>query len=197
MATKLEFLAEHSIFSELTDAELWTLSQIALECEFGEDSVIAYQRDVADGIVIVKSGRLFAQEVDQYGRVRDANTREFTENEYFGAEWLFETGTQPATVTGTHDGRIITINGEDFRHFLISYPDAIHRLEPVFDEEGELESGLPEDAWERADKLPLKEKRDHIGPIVAVAADIMQNFVGQRFGVLMLPTTHLIVWAFG
>ena len=187
MTTKPEFLAEHSIFMDLTEAELWALSQIAQECEFEEGSVIAYQRDVADGIVIVKSGRLHAKEVDQYGRVRQSNTREFSENDFFGAEWLFETGTQAATVTGTHKGRIITINGEDFRRFLISYPEAIHHLEPVIDEEGVRYSGLPDDAWDRADRLPLKEKRDHIGPI-RLLPDELVEYYSRRSSVVLVTS---------
>jgi membrane protein YdbS with pleckstrin-like domain len=187
--TKLEFLAEHPIFADLEEDELFALSQIAKECEFEEGSVIAYQRDVADGIVIVKSGRLYAQEVDQYGRVRQTNTREFTENEFFGAEWLFETGTQPATVTGTHDGRIITINGEDFRRFLISYPEAIHHLEPVIDEDGVRYSGLPEDAWDRADRLPLKEKRERIGPIRLLPDELVEYY--SRRSTIVLVTSLL------
>ncbi len=197
MTTKLEFLAVHPIFADLDEAELYALSQIAQECEFEEGSVIAYQRDVADGMVMVKSGRLYAQEVDQYGRVRDANTRAFRENDFFGAEWLFELGTQPATVTGTHDGRIIIVNGELFRRFLISYPNAIHNLEPVIDEEGERYSGLPEEAWERADRLPLKERRERIGPIRLLPDELVEYYTRRStivlFTNLLWPIMGLIL----
>lgn len=187
MTTKFEFLAEHTIFTGLDDAELLALSQIAQECEFEDGSVIAYQRDVADGLVIIRSGRLHAQEVDQYGRVREANTREFAEMDYFGTEWLFEIGTQPATVTGTHDGRVIIINGEDFRRFLINYPDAIHKLEPLIDEEGVQYRGLPEDAWERAEKLPLKEKRDRIGDI-RLLPDELVEYYSRRSSIVLITS---------
>jgi membrane protein YdbS with pleckstrin-like domain/CRP-like cAMP-binding protein len=189
VTTKLEFLAKHTIFADLDDAELLALSQIAEECDFGEGSVIAYQRDVADGITIVKSGRLHSKEVDQHGRVRDANTRQFAENDFFGAEWLFETGTQPATVTGTHEGRIIIIKGEDFRRFLISYPDAVHNLEPIIDEEGHRYSGLPEEAWERANKLPLTERREHIGPIRLLPDELVEYY--SRRSTIVLVTSLL------
>jgi hypothetical protein len=189
VTTKLEFLAEHSIFADLDEAELFALSQIAQECEFEEGSVIAYQRDVADRMILVKSGRLHAQEVDQFGRVRQANTRQLAEKDFFGAEWLFETGSQPATVTGTHDGRIIIIDSEDFHRFLISYPDAIHSLEPLIDEEGVHYSGLPEDAWERAERLPLKEKRDRIGPIRLLPDELVEYY--SRRSTIVLITSLL------
>ncbi len=187
MTTKLEFLANHSIFADLDDDELYALSQIAREFGFAEGAVIAYQRDVADSLVIVKSGRLYAQEVDNYGRVRENNTRQYTENDFFGAEWLFETGTQPATITGTHAGRIIVIKGEDFRRFLISYPEAIHKLEPVVDEDGVRYSGLPEEAWERADRLPLTDSRDHIGPI-RLLPDELVEYYSRRSTIVLISS---------
>ena len=187
MTTKLEFLGEHPIFADLDDAELMAFSQIAQECDFRDGSIVAYQRDVADDMVIVMSGRLYAQEVNPQGVVRAANTRQFETNDFYGAEWLFETGTHPATVTGTHAGRLITINGEDFRHFLISYPGAIHRLEPVVDDEGHHYGGLPEEAWEKASKLPLKVRRERIGPI-RLLPDELVEFYSRRSTIVLLQS---------
>ncbi len=187
MTTKLEFLGEHPVFVDLDDAELLALSQIAQECDFEESSIIAYQRDVADGMVIVKSGRLYAQEVDPQGVVRDANTRQYLSKDFFGAEWLFEAGTHPATVTGTHDGRIILIRGEDFRRLLISYPDAIHRLEPALDDDGQWYGGMPEEAWEKADKLPLTGRRERIGPIVLLPDELVEYY-SRRSTIVLLES---------
>lgn len=186
MTTKLEFLAQHPVFADLDDDELLALSHIAQEYEFEAGAVIAYQRDAADEMVIVKSGRLHAQEVDNYGRVRQANTRNYTENDLFGAEWLFEPGTHPATVNGTHDGRLITIKGDDFRRFLINYPEAIHHLEPVIDDEGHRYSGLPENAWDRANRLPLRDRRDHIGPIRLMPDELVEYYTRRSTIVLMV-----------
>ncbi len=190
MTTKLEFLGEHPVFADLDDVELMALNQIAQECDFEEGSIIAYQRDIADGIVIVKSGRLYAQEVDSLGVVRAANTRQFAAKDFYGAEWLFETGTHPATVTGTHNGRIIIIKGEDFRRLLINYPDAIHRLEPVVDDEGHWYSGLPEEAWEIASKLPLTERRERIGPI-RLLPDELVEYYSRRSTIVLLES---LIW---
>ncbi|MDX1415955.1 MAG: PH domain-containing protein [Candidatus Promineifilaceae bacterium] len=187
MTTKLEFLGEHPIFADLDDDELIALSQIAKECDFNEGSIIAYQRDVADGMVIVKSGRLYAQEVDPQGVVRAANTRQYEAKDYYGTEWLFETGTHPATVTGTHEGRLILINGEEFRHFLMAYPSAIHHLEPVVDEEGHLYSGLPEEAWEKAEQLPLTRRRERIGPIRLLPDELVQYY-SRRSTIVLLES---------
>jgi uncharacterized membrane protein YdbT with pleckstrin-like domain len=187
VTTKLEFLADHPVFADLDDAELLALNQIAQEADFSEGSIIAYQRDVADGMVIVKSGRLYAQEVDPQGVVRAANTRQFGPNSFYGAEWLFETGTHPATVTGTHPGRIIIIKGEDFRRLMIKYPESIHHLEPVLDDDGQWYSGLPQDAWETADKLPLKVRRERIGPI-RLLPDELVEYYSRRSTIVLLES---------
>ena len=197
MTTKLEFLADHPVFADLDDAELLALTQIAQECDFNKDSIIAYQRDVAEGMVIVKSGRLYAQQVDPQGVVRAANTRQYLPKDFYGTEWLFETGTHPATVTGSDPGRIIIINGEDFRRFMISYPSVIPHLEPVVDEDGQWYSGLTEEAWEKANKLPLKAHRDHIGP-VRLLPDELVEYYARRSTVVLLeslfwPTLGIIV----
>lgn len=190
MTTKLEFLANHPIFVDLDDAQLLALSQIAQECEFEESSIIAYQRDVAEEMVIVKSGRLYAQEVNPQGVVLQANTRQYTENEFYGTHFLFETGTHPATVTGTHAGRIIIIKGEDFRRFMVSYPNVVRQLEPVVDEEDQWYSGLPEDAWEMAYKLPLSRKQTKIGPIRLLPDELLEYY-SRRSTIVLLES---LIW---
>ncbi len=190
MTTKLEFLADHPIFADLDDGQLFALSQIAQEHKFDEDSIIAYQRDVADELVIVRSGRLYAQEVNPQGVVLQANTRQYTTNDFYGAEFLFETGTQPATVTGTHAGRIIKIKGEDFRRFMVLYPNIIHQLEPVVDEDDHWYSGLPEEAWDKAYRLPLSAKRTKIGPIRLLPDELLEYY-SRRSTIVLLES---LIW---
>ncbi|MFN2136473.1 MAG: PH domain-containing protein [Candidatus Promineifilaceae bacterium] len=190
MTTKLEFLAEHPVFADLNNDELLALNQIAQEYSFTPDAIIAYQRDLADSMYIVRSGRLYAKEVDERGIVRENNTRQYGPKDFFGAEWLFQLGSFPATVTGKENGKVIVIKGDQFRQFLRAYPEAIERLEPVVDAEGVWYSGLPEDVWEIATKLPLVERRTHIGPIRLLPDEIVEYY-SRRSTVFLLER---ILW---
>lgn len=187
MTTKLQFLAEHPIFADLLDDEMLALNQLAREYSFEPDSVIAYQRDVADSMYIVRDGRLYAKEVDDLGIVRDNNTRQYGSGDFFGAEWLFEIGSHPATVTGTDSGHVIILRGEEFRQFLRAYPEAIQRLEPVVDQDGEWYGGLPEEVWQIAEKLPLVEQRQSIGPIRLLPDEIVEYY-SRRSSIFLLQS---------
>jgi membrane protein YdbS with pleckstrin-like domain len=190
VTTKLQFLGEHPIFENLLDDELLALNQIAREYSFQPGAVIAYQRDIADSMYLVRDGRLYAKEVDEQGIVREANTRHYGPNEFFGAEWLFEIGTHPATVKGSDTGHLIIIQGDEFRQFLRAYPDAIPRLEPIVDADGDWYAGLPEDVWEIAEKMPLVERRDHIGPIRLLPDEIVEYY-SRRSSVFLLESILL------
>ena len=187
MTTKLQFLAEHPIFADLLDDELLALNQLAREYSFEPDSVIAYQRDVADSMYIVRDGRLYAKEVDDLGIVRDNNTRQYGSSDFFGAEWLFEIGSHPATVTGTDSGHVIILRGEEFHQFLRAYPEAIQRLEPVVDQDGVWYGGLPEEVWQIAEKLPLVEQRQSIGPIRLLPDEIVEYY-SRRSSIFLLQS---------
>ena len=185
MTTKLEFLAEHPIFADLYDDELLALNQLAQEYSFAPRAVIAYQRDVADSMYLVRDGRLFAKQIDDQGIVRQGSTRQYGPGEFFGAEWLFEVGSHPATVTGTDAGHVIILKGDDFRQFLRAYPQAIQRLAPVVDEGGQWYGGLPEDVWEIAHKLPLVEQRQRIGPIRLLPDEVVEYY-SRRSSIFLL-----------
>jgi uncharacterized membrane protein YdbT with pleckstrin-like domain len=151
MPGRLDFLQQLDIFSELTEDEIIDLARVAKEFEFDDGAVIAYQRDVANSMYIVREGRLYAQRVDQSGVVREA--RAYTAGEHFGEEWLFAPTIHPATVKGQGGGRVIIIDGPDFLSFLVTHLDALDALEPYYDEfTGELIAGLPAAAWEEAEK---------------------------------------------
>ena len=173
--SKLAFFADHPVFKNLDEDELRALCQIVREYAFDAKSVIAFQRDIADCMYLVRNGRLFAREVDEHGRVRDANTRSYHEGEYFGAEWLFTPGTFPATVTGRESGRIYVIEREHFLNFLKNYPNAINHLAPDNDF-AENPVGLPPNAWEEASKLTLVERRDRIGAIRLLPDELVEYY---------------------
>jgi uncharacterized membrane protein YdbT with pleckstrin-like domain len=151
MPGRLDFLQKLDVFSELTEDEIIDLARVAKEYEFDDGAVIAYQRDVANSMYIVREGRLYVQRVDQSGAVRES--RGYTAGEHFGEEWLFAPSIHPATIKGQGNGRIIIIDGPDFLSFLSTHLDALDALEPYYDDAtGELIAGLPAEAWEEAEK---------------------------------------------
>jgi CRP-like cAMP-binding protein/membrane protein YdbS with pleckstrin-like domain len=154
---KYDFLAQLSLFDSLTEGELAALDAITTEYEFDEGAVIAYQRDVADRLYIVKSGRLYAQSVDERGIVRETpETRPYLPGQWFGDGWLFVPGAHPATVKATSNGRLLIIEGSDFLQFLEDNPGALEALEPDFDVTDEHLGGLSEEAWTEAQKSRIR-----------------------------------------
>lgn len=127
MVSKEEFLGKLPIFSELNEEELEDLAQITDEYEFETGAVIAYQRDIADRFYIVRSGRLFAQRVDERGIVRES--RSYLPGDYFKDIWLFTPTTHEMTVNAAAPGRILVIEEQKFLPFLIENPGLVEVLE--------------------------------------------------------------------
>lgn len=150
MTDKLDFLAQLPIFAALTYEEVDELARIAQEYSFGDNAVIAYQRDVADAFYIVRSGRLYAQTVDDRGIVRES--RSYLPGDYFGEEWLFAPAAHPATVFGKDNGRLLIIRGSDFLQLLGAHPQVLSNLEPTYDQSDNILAGLTEEAWAEAQK---------------------------------------------
>jgi CRP-like cAMP-binding protein/membrane protein YdbS with pleckstrin-like domain len=153
---KANFLAELPIFSALNDDEyLEDLAAIAREYEFDEGAVIAYQRDVVEDMYIVRSGRLYAQRLDDRGAVRES--KQYFAGDYFDDVWLFVPQTHPMTVTAAQNGRLLLINNHDFVAFVTQHPGALAALEPYVDLDGNVIAGLSPEAWAEAKKLEGRE----------------------------------------
>lgn len=185
----VDFLAQVSIFEDLTDEELTALAAITEEYAFHRGSVIAYQRDVADNLYIVREGRLFASSVDDNGIVRDS--RSYFATDYFQDVWLFERQAHPATVIGGGDGRVLIIPEEKFLAFLVSHPGALSRLEPEFDENGHVILGLSETAWELAQKTRVKA--DKRSAAINLLTDELVEFYARRSNWFLLVRLFLPV----
>jgi uncharacterized membrane protein YdbT with pleckstrin-like domain len=153
MTSKREFLARLPLFKNLDPQAIDALSSIAREYEFDKGAVLAYQRDVADKLYILRRGRLFARTVDERGIVRETQGHE--EGARIKDIWLFLRQAHDATITATEAGRVIIIERADFLNFLRHYPDALDDFEPVFDEAGEQQAGLDAEAWAEALKIKV------------------------------------------
>jgi uncharacterized membrane protein YdbT with pleckstrin-like domain len=176
VTNKLEFLAQLPLFAALNEGELRALATICQELEYEDGAVIAYQRDVADSMVIVQSGRLFARVVDERGIVRD--TSPFLPGDHFGDVWLFASDIHQATVKTTGRSRVILINGAEFLNFLQNYPSVLPKLEPDFDELDEVEVGLSPEAWAEAQKSRLQA--DKRSAAISLLADELVEYQARR-----------------
>lgn len=176
MTTKLEFLAQSSLFYALDEAELRALASISNEYEYEDGAVVAYQRDVADSLYIVRTGRLFARAVDERGIVRE--TQAYVPGDHFGDIWLFASDVHPATVKATGNSHVIIIKGIEFLKFLEVYPEALAQLEPDFDEVEGIEIGLSYEAWAEAKKSRLRADRQSAA--VSLLSDELVEFHARR-----------------
>ena len=154
MATKQEFIATLPLFADLSEAAQAAVARVAKEYAFEQNAVIAYQRDVAGSLTIVKEGRLFARALDPNGIARE--TRSYVPGQHFNDLWLFVPGIHSATVKGAEAGRLLIINSADFLHLLEEYPVIVDDLAPRDD--GETHYGLSEAAWREAQKLKLRRR---------------------------------------
>lgn len=181
--SRLAFLDTLPIFKYLTHEELRALAAISKQYDVPEGAVLAYQRDVADALTIVRSGRLYARGVDEQGIVREA--RAYGEGEYFNDVWLFTPRAHTATIRVTDAGRILIIESADFIKFLEVYPDALDNLAPEYDENGEVIAGLSTEAWEEAQKSLISPARSHF-PVDQLPPEELIEFAARRSRWLLL-----------
>lgn len=185
------FLQQLEIFSELEEEEIRALARIVDEYEFDDKATIAYQRDVANKMIIVRSGRLFAYQVDSQGIVRD--TRSYFTGDYFEDTWLFAPQTHQATVKGAGEGRILMIEEEKFLRFLDDHPYLVEYLH------------LSEEAQQAAEGSRFAQPSRRVRSLNLLPDEIVQYNSRRSFWlyvvkVFWLPLVWLgfvaIVWGF-
>jgi len=197
VASKQEFLAELPIFADLSEAGLDAVARVANEYAFEQGAVIAYQRDVADRLTIVKEGRLFAKSLDARGVARAEHTRPYRQGEYFEDRWLFTPGVHQATVKGSEAGRLLIIDGPAFVQLLKDYPAIIDELAPRDD--GGVRYGLSDAAWAEASKLKVR-RRVRTSSIGALLPDERLEYFARRSrwllaGRVLMPVIMVIAAA--
>lgn len=133
MQAKVDFLRSIELFKNLKDHELVRLARNTREYAFEAGAVIAYQRDVAHTLYIVKEGRLDWFSMNREGEVLSSSR--YMPGQYFRDVWLFAPGTHDATVRAARDGRLVVISGPDFVRFLTETPSAVPRIEPLLSPE--------------------------------------------------------------
>jgi membrane protein YdbS with pleckstrin-like domain len=186
MTSKREFLEKLPLFKNLDGEALDALASLAREYEFERGAVLAYQRDVADKLYIVRRGRLFARTVDERGIVR--GTDAYLPGDRFNDVWLFLRQAHDATVKATEGGRVVVIDRDDFLRFVRHYPEAIDDLEPEFDENGEQIAGLVPDAWEEALKV-----QTGTGDATSRQGALVEYFARRSHWLLVVKELPLII----
>ncbi len=207
MATKLEFIGTLPIFANLSEAARTAVAAIATEYAFKPNAVIAYQRDVANSLYIVKEGRLFAKGLDAGGRAREGLTRTYEPRQSFDDLWLFVPGVHPATVKGStgaggtsnpdDEGRLLIIPGPAFHKLLEEFPVIIDQLAPRDD--GEVHYGLSDAAWQEARKLKLHRQVKASSAAALMAEERLEFFARRSLwllaGRLAVPVLLVLVAA--
>ena len=154
-----DFLGKLAIFEALSEDELDDLARICEEYEFEDGATIAYQRDVAEKLIIVRDGRLFAFEVDNQGEVLDRQA--YSKGKYFEDTWLFTPLTHKATLRSVGAGRLILIDHEDFIQFIADHPAALEKLE------------LTDEAWREAEGTQYAQPKRRVRTLSLLPDEIV------------------------
>ncbi len=178
------FLGQLQIFSGLEEDELAGLARISEEYEFEDGAIIAYQRDLADKMIIVRSGRLLGYEVDETGASRDSIP--FRPGEYFEDIWLFTPQTHKRTIRGVRSGRVLFIDQAKFLEFLEQYPEAIDFL------------NLSDEAQYAADGSKHAQDDRQIEAVELLTDEIVELYVRRSIWHLVFlilgPVMGLLFW---
>lgn len=186
MTSKLEFLAEVPLFKDLSESALRLIATVAREYAFESGAVIAYQRDAADSLYILKEGRLFAHTLNQNGVV--TGSRSYYPGQYFDDTWLFVPGVYPATVKGAESGRLLIIRGADFIRLLEENPGIIPALAPGLDEDGNA-IGLSDEAWTEARKVHATKKTRSSSAAAMMPEEHIEFFARRSIWFLLVKLT--------
>ena len=114
------FLKKVSLFSELSDAELDLLAQVAVEVGYPRNSQIVREGDPGGSLLIVRSGEVRIVLDHPMGEPVHVST--FRPGDFFGEMSLFDRKPRSATATAVVDSRIIEIGGEAFMNVIAKTP---------------------------------------------------------------------------
>ena len=141
MQEKLQFLRDLKIFSHLSDEELIQIADLCKAWKFDKDAVIAWQKEVADKLYIVREGVLNAYHVDAAGNGDDIPIKTYIAGDHFDELWLFGEDVHDATIRAETDGNLYMIDHISFETFVEQNPQA--------------ELDMVEQAWVELDQMAV------------------------------------------
>jgi len=183
---KAEFLGSLPLFKYLNEDELAALAQITTEYEYPDHSVVAYQRDAADRLFIVRQGRLHAYTLNDRGET--VSERAYLPGAAFNDVWLLTPGKHPATVKAAGICRLLIIKSHDFLQLLEAYPSMLEGLEPDYGQEEEAEAplaGVSEEAWKVVGGTAVNKPREKYRSS-GLLPDELPVYESRRSGWLLL-----------
>lgn len=126
MATKKEFLKSLPIFSTLTEAEIYKLSDISDEFTYKNGEYIFYEGDSPDWLCIVKEGNVKVLKQQEDGK--ETILRIFKLGEIFGAMPVFDRRPYPASSISMGQTAILKIYYTNCLDFFGKRPDITIKL---------------------------------------------------------------------
>lgn len=116
MAIELQVLRTVSLFSDLTDEELTSLSQHFRRRSYRKNEIIFFEEDTGKYMYVIEEGRVKVSRLLPNGKEMILAFHE--PGESFGEMSLIDGGTTPATVTAVVPTTILTIGPQEFNLLL-------------------------------------------------------------------------------
>jgi CRP-like cAMP-binding protein len=113
-------LKRSKFFRSLGDEDLLTLAEAFGAESFGPDEIVVRKGELADRIFVVVAGELEIESDNP-----SANGVRLHKGALFGEYGMFEDGLRTATVRSVRECRLMSLDYERFRAFLLQFPDAM------------------------------------------------------------------------
>ena len=111
-----------SLFSDLGEAEMATLSSKAVRRQYQRNTIIINEGDHSDSLYIISSGKVKVFLSDDAGKEVTLNVQ--GPGEYFGELALIDAEPRSASVITTEPTRVAILSKADFEVFLKKHPEA-------------------------------------------------------------------------
>lgn len=120
---RISALYRGSLFRSVPEADLFVLAESMREEHFGKGEMICAVGDVADRVFLVVKGQLAVLPAGQSGHEISIGP-----GTLFGEYGLFDTGLRTATVTAVEPSDLLTLNYDQFRAFMLQFPEAMFAI---------------------------------------------------------------------
>ena len=120
---RISALHRGSLFRSVPEADLFVLAESMREERFGKDDVVCVEGEVADRVFLVVKGKLSVAVADQIEQVISIGP-----GTLFGEYGLFDTGLRTATVTAVESSDLLSLNYDQFRAFMLQFPEAMYAI---------------------------------------------------------------------
>jgi CRP/FNR family transcriptional regulator/CRP/FNR family cyclic AMP-dependent transcriptional regulator len=122
MSAKTDLLKGVDLFSPLTDAQIGTIAQLAMEKSYAKNDVILIEDDPSNqSFFLIAEGQVKVTLTSEDGR--EAQLAGLVEGDFFGEMSLLDGEPRSATVKAVTASRLLTIRRDDFLNTLRQHPD--------------------------------------------------------------------------